>query len=58
MNDSVGKHAIKQFFTESEWDLIYNLVANEVQFCADEEEDLVTDYYSVTRKIVELFNNN
>ena len=58
MNDSVGKHAIKEFFTESEWDLIFNLVSNNVQFCEDEEEDPVEDYYSIAHKIVELFNNN
>jgi hypothetical protein len=52
MNQAIDNHAIKEFFTESEWDLIYNLVANNVQFCEDEEEDPVADYYSVARKIV------
>ena len=46
---------IKEFFTDSEWDLIYNLVSNNVQFCDDEEQDPVEDYYSITDKIASLF---
>jgi hypothetical protein len=46
---------IKDFFTESEWDLIHNLVSNNVQFCDDEEQDPVEDYYSIADKIVKLF---
>ena len=29
---------IKEFFTDSEWDLIYSLVDGNRQFCDDEEE--------------------
>jgi hypothetical protein len=46
---------IKDFFTESEWDLIHNLVSNNAQFCDDEEQDPVKDYHSITDKIVKLF---
>jgi hypothetical protein len=46
---------IKEFFTQSEWDLIYNLVSNNVQFCDDEEQDPVEDYYSISDKIAKLF---
>ncbi len=56
MNDAVGKHAVKEFFTASEWDLIFNLVSNNVQFCEDEEQDPVEDYYSIADKITALFN--
>jgi len=58
MNDAVGKHSVKEFFTQSEWDLIFNLVSNNVQFCEDEEQDPVEDYYSIADKITALFNNN
>jgi hypothetical protein len=48
-------HPIKEFFTESEWDLIYSLVVNNREFCEDEEQDPVEDYYSISDKIVSLF---
>ena len=46
---------IKEFFTESEWDLIYNLVENNRQFCEDEDQDPVEDYDNIVRKIATLF---
>ena len=45
---------IKEFFTDSEWDLIYNLVSNNRQFCEDEEEDPVEDYDNIISKIYNL----
>lgn len=48
-------HSIKEFFTDSEWDLIYNLVDNNRQFCEDEEWDPRSDYDSVVDKIYNLF---
>ena len=50
--------SIKEFFTDSEWDLIFNLVSNNVQFCEDEEQDPVEDYYSIADKITNLFQEN
>jgi hypothetical protein len=46
---------IKEFFTESEWDLIYNLVENNRQFCEDEDQDPVEDYDNIVSKIATLF---
>jgi len=46
---------IKDFFTDSEWDLIYHLVNNNSQFCEDTEDDPVEDYYSIVDKIKNLF---
>lgn len=48
-------HPIKEFFTDSEWDLIYNLVENNRQFCDDDEYDPVEDYNTVLTKIRGLF---
>lgn len=45
---------IKEFFTDSEWDLIYNLVRNNRDFCEDEEEDPVEDYDNIISKIYNL----
>ena len=56
MNNAVGNHAVKEFFTESEWDLIFHLVSHNVQFCEDDEEDPEEDYYSIANKIITLFN--
>lgn len=58
MNQSVGNHAIKEFFTSSEWDLIYHLVSNNREFCEDDEHDPVADYDSIIDKIYKLFENN
>ena len=49
---------IKEFFTDSEWDLIYNLIANNREFCEDDEQDPRTDYDSIVGKISKLFINN
>lgn len=46
---------IREFFTESEWDLIYDLVYNNAQFTeSDEERD---DYDSIVSKIYNLHKN-
>jgi hypothetical protein len=45
---------IKEFFTDSEWDLIYSLVSNNRDFCEDEEEDPVEDYDNIISKIYNL----
>ena len=49
-------HPIKEFFTDSEWDLIYNLVSNNREFCEDDEFDPVEDYNTIITKIATLFN--
>jgi hypothetical protein len=50
--------SIKDFFTDSEWDLIYNLVENNRQFCEDEEQDPVEDYDNIITKIYNLHKND
>ena len=50
-------HPIKEFFTDSEWDLIYNLVANNREFCEDDEYDPRSDYDNIVDKISNLFAN-
>ena len=47
--------AIKDFFTEDEWDLIYALVRNTSQFCEDTEDDPQETYTSIESKIYNLF---
>jgi hypothetical protein len=49
---------VKDFFTETEWDLIYSLVANNREFCEDTEEDPVDDYNSIVNKIAMLWQEN
>jgi hypothetical protein len=49
---------IKEFFTDSEWDLIYNLVANNREFCEDDEYDPRSDYDNIVDKISNLFEEN
>jgi hypothetical protein len=48
---------MKDFFTESEWDLIYALVQNNRQFCENEEQDPIEDYDNILTKISTLFNH-
>lgn len=55
MNQAVGNHAVKDFFTNEEWDLIYDLVHNNKQFCEDEEYDPLETYDSIEKKIYNLF---
>lgn len=52
-----SKEAIQEFFTDSEWDLIYNLVANNREFCEDDEYDPRSDYDNIVDKISNLFAN-
>ena len=51
---------VKEFFTDSEWDLIYSLVEGNRQFCQvdefDPEFDPVSDYDSILSKMQTLFN--
>ena len=47
---------VKEFFTDSEWDLIYNLVSNNREFCEDDEYDPLSDYNSILSKMHTLFN--
>ena len=28
MNQAIGNHAVKEFFTETEWDMIYNFIGH------------------------------
>ena len=48
---------MKDFFTDSEWDLIYSLVANNREFCEDDESDPVSDYNSIMDKIHTLWGD-
>jgi hypothetical protein len=45
---------IKEFFTESEWDLIYDLLDSNRQY--DDNEEYVEDYSTALNKIHSLFN--
>ena len=58
MNQAIGNHAVREFFTSSEWDLIYNLVSNNREFCEGDEFDPVEDYDNVLVKITHLFEQN
>ena len=48
---------IKEFFTESEWDLIYSLVDGNRQFCND-DEDPSEDYDNIITKIYNLHKDS
>tara|TARA_R100000008_G_scaffold82234_1_gene66304 strand:+ start:174 stop:341 length:168 start_codon:yes stop_codon:yes gene_type:complete len=48
--------AIKEFFTEKEWDTIYDAVTQE-GYCADTDE-VAEDTNSVLRKISRLFEGD
>jgi len=48
---------IKEFFTLDEWDLIHSLVANNSEFCEDDEHDPLETYTSIENKIYKLFEN-
>ena len=45
---------IKEFFTESEWDLIYDLLDSNRQY--DDNEECAEDYSTALNKIHSLFN--
>lgn len=49
---------MKDFFTESEWDLIYALVSNNREFCEDDEADPIEDYNSILDKIATIWQDN
>jgi hypothetical protein len=49
---------MKDFFTDSEWDLIYALVSNNREFCEDDEADPRSDYDSIMDKIAMLWQDN
>ena len=44
---------IKEFFTDSEWDLIYQLLDSNRQY--DDDEVYAEDYYTALNKIRSLF---
>lgn len=44
---------IKEFFTDSEWNLIYDLLNSNRQF--DEDEEYAEDYVTALKKIHSLF---
>lgn len=46
-------HAIKEFFSDSEWDLIYDLLESNRQF--DDGEEYAEDYVTAINKIRNLF---
>jgi hypothetical protein len=54
---TLTRETVKEFFTESEWDLIYSLVVNNREFCEDEDGDSYEDYTNVASKINNLFAN-
>ena len=48
---------VKEFFTDSEWDLIYSLIQGNREFCEYDEFDPVSDYDSILSKMQALFND-
>ena len=46
-------HPIKEFFTDSEWDLIYNFIGNAL----DDDDFDPDDVYSVRNKIHAIFGD-
>ena len=54
MNQSVGKHAVKEFFTESEWKLIYDLVCSNSEWKEDVD---CKNHDSIIDKIHSLHKN-
>ena len=48
--------SIKEFFTDSEWDLIYDLLESNYQF--DDSEEYAEDYVTSIAKIRKLFDEN
>jgi hypothetical protein len=57
MNEAIGNHAVKEFFTLDEWDLIHSLISNNKEFCEDDEHDPLETYTSIENKIYKLFNS-
>ena len=49
-------HPIKEFFTDSEWDLIYDLLDSNRQY--DDDEEYAEDYITALNKIASLFVEN
>jgi hypothetical protein len=50
-------HPIKEFFTDSEWDLIHDLLDSNRQY-EDEDNPYLEDYYTALNKIRSLFEEN
>ena len=48
--------SIKEFFTDSEWDLIFDLLESNRQF--DDDESYAEDYVTAIAKIRTLFEEN
>ena len=61
MNQAIGNHAVKEFFTETEWDMIYNFIGNALD---DDDYDSFKSCYHIiwedreTRSDMEQINNN
>lgn len=52
----MSNQIVRDFFTSDEWDLIHSLVANNREFCEDDEHDPVSDYDNIINKIYKLFD--
>lgn len=50
-------HPIKEFFTDSEWDLIWDLLDSNRQY-EDEDCEYIDDYFTAMSKIHKLFNED
>ena len=51
MNQAIGNHAVKEFFTETEWDMIYNFIGHAL----DDDDYDSEQVYSIRSKIHNLF---
>ena len=54
--NTIQMNNIKEFFTDSEWDLIYTLLDQNRQY-EDPEMEGIEDYDTALQKITKLFNN-
>jgi hypothetical protein len=52
MNQAVGNHAVKEFFTSKQWDMIYNLVG----LALDDDEENPETVYEIRNKIHTIFD--
>jgi hypothetical protein len=51
MNQAIGNHAVKEFFTETEWDMIYDFIGNAL----DDDYYDPEQVHSIRSKINDLF---
>ena len=48
MNQAIGNHAVKEFFTETEWDMLYEFIGHALD---DDTLEYNEQVYSIRAKI-------